>query len=125
MRKLTLTIIALGIVLAPTASAAPLVAVSAAAISAFSASARAAHWCRQGDPPIQASDRTSCVFAAVIINHYVWAGEPRYFRGHLRSPVTHKRYWITCRRTGPSQIWLDRVRCTGPNGTWTKFSADI
>ncbi len=94
-------------------------------LSALAATADAStgtHWCRQGDPPIQASTITSCSFAGRFVNGYVYAGELRNWGGRVYSPVTHKRYWITCRRTGPANFAYEKVTCTGINGIWTRFA---
>ena len=80
------------------------------------------HWCRQGDPRVLASAHTSCPFAESIEVAYVTRSRPylaRYWRGWVRSPVTRRNYLITCRRPGS---W---VTCTGINGIWVRFTADV
>jgi hypothetical protein len=91
-----------------------------------SAQASGSHWCRHGDPPILASARTSCPLAGNIINAYVnVCNESRVCRARVYSPVTHRRYSITCRSTG-SHIY-GTVRCQGAasTGISTRFSSDI
>ena len=75
------------------------------------------HWCRKGDPPIQASLRTSCPFAGRIVSVYIQAGAPKKMARFVRSPVTHKRYWIVCSRQDT------RVFCSNRRyGIWLRFS---
>ena len=104
-----------------------IVAVAAAAIMpAATARASGAHWCRQGDPPIYASTRTSCRFAGNIVTDYVnVCRESRNCHVRVSSPVMHKRYWITCHRTGASYNRLVYCRGAPRTGIWTRFSADI
>jgi hypothetical protein len=93
---------------------------------AASAQASGAHWCRQGDPPIYASARTSCPFAGNIVTDYVnVCHETRHCHMRVASPVTHRRYRIICDRTGPR--YTGSVRCAGARGTgiWTRFSSEI
>lgn len=95
-------------------------------IVSASAQASGSHWCRQGDPPILASARTSCPFAGNIINAYVnVCHERRFCSTRVYSPVTHKRYHITCRWTGSRTFGT--VCCQGApsTGIWTRFSSDI
>jgi hypothetical protein len=95
-----------------------------AAIAALSliavapAAAGGNHWCRQGDPPILASARTSCSFAGTAYTDWVQQGTKRYWRGYSTSPITHRRYLITCRRTSHRDWSSNTVTCTGINGIW-------
>jgi hypothetical protein len=73
--------------------------------------------------PILAAASTSCPFAGNILSAYVDGGEMRLWRGQVGSPVTHKRYRITCRRTGPANFVYEKVTCTEINGIWTRFPA--
>ena len=69
------------------------------------------HWCRQGDPPILASQRTSCSFAGDLVTSYFRGGAPTFATGWLTSKVTHKRYFVTCKRSGV------KTHCFGRPGT--------
>ena len=86
-----------------------------AALAAVPAAA-GAHTCAAGDPPIEASSRTSCGLALEILNG-VYQG--RLLRGarviSVRSPVTHQRYTIRVVRRG------DYVTGTGRNGIRVRF----
>jgi hypothetical protein len=81
----------------------------------------ATHWCRQGDPPLQLSRRTSCGLAAALVD--------RLFNGpvlgqggvrtiSVRSPVTRRSYELQLTRRG------DYVTATGPNEIWIRFYYD-
>ena len=77
----------------------------------------AGHWCKQGDPPIQASLRTSCPFAGRIVSVYARAGAPKHMTRSVRSPVTHKSYRIVCARQGT------RLFCSNRRyGIWLRFT---
>jgi len=79
----------------------------------------AGHWCRQGDPPVLASLRTSCRFAGRIVSVYAQAGAPKHMSRFARSPVTHKTYRIVCSRQGTL------VFCSNPRyGIWIRFIWD-
>ena len=94
-------------------------ALAVAGIISPVATARSAagHWCKQGDPPIQASLRTSCPFAGRIVSVYARAGAPKYMTRSVRSPVTHKSYRIVCSREGT------RVFCSNRRyGIWLRFT---
>lgn len=96
---------------------------------AFAASAHAAtpssHWCRGGDPPLLASAHTSCPFAGATITAYAQAGQARYWRNWVFSPVTHRFYLMSCHKHGRG--WTGSVSCTevGHPDVWTRFSSDI
>lgn len=101
-------------------------AIAALALVAPAFASSGNHWCRGlGDPSVLASKRTSCPFAYSIVNSYYSARQPRHWRGQVSSPVTHKRYWITCRR--PRVIsWRSKATCTGApaTGIWTQFGLE-
>ena len=85
------------------------------------AAASGNHWCRQGDPPVLASAKTSCPFAMNAgTRYYQSAGGRHYFRAWVRSPVTHKSYLLTYRRSG-GRLGGD-VTATGTNGIWLRFN---
>src|ERR687885_103690 len=91
---------------------------AAAAVAAVPASA-GAHACGPGDPPLQASSRTSCQLAATILNRVYRGALPGRTRTiSVRSPVTHKRYWVRLVRRG------NYVTGTGRNGIWVRFYYD-
>src|SRR5436305_5006241 len=76
-------------------------AVLAAIAPGASARPPVGHWCRQGDPPLYASMRTTCGFAGKIITKYVnKCHEARRCRIHVHQPGERTRYRIACRRTG-------------------------
>lgn len=76
------------------------------------------HWCRGGDPPIYASGRTSCGFAEGIASAwYSTCGGQGTCVRRVRSPVTHRRYRITC-------YFGDLVTCSGVNGIRASFSGN-
>ena len=93
-------------------------ALAAVAVAAAPASADA-HACGPGDPPLQASSRTSCQFAGTILNRvYRGALRGRTRTISVRSPVTHKRYRVRLVRRG------NYVTGTGRNGIWVRFYYD-
>ena len=67
---------------------------------------------------------TSCPFAGATITAYADQGEARVWHGWVRSPVTHGRYLMGCRRVGG---WSGSVSCAevGHSDVWVRFSADI
>jgi hypothetical protein len=84
------------------------------------------HWCRQGDPPIQAGARTSCAFAGQVVSRYYIYGssdDPTRFTARVYSPVTHRTYTVSYRTT-----WVTRytgsVTATGANGISARFVYD-
>lgn len=83
----------------------------------------AAHWCRQGDPPLYASADTTCELAGNVITDYVnVCGESSNCEIQVESPTQRIRYAITCnRRGGP---YTGTVFCEDPADTriWTHFS---
>jgi hypothetical protein len=87
-------------------------------IAAAPAAASGNHWCHQGDPAILASASTSCSFAGNAYSDWVNQGTKRYWQGRSYSPVTHRRYLVTCRRTSHRDWWTNTVTCTGGNGIW-------
>ena len=97
-------------------------AVAALAFAGAESAAQASgnHWCRRGDPVILASAVTSCPFASAVVSRYFSAGTPRYWRGWVRSPITRKRYRITCRR----YVRFGPATCMGANGIWARFSSN-
>jgi hypothetical protein len=109
-----------------------IIAIAIAAVGFIAAAPAAAsgnHWCRQSKAlsspgsgwPILAAANTSCPFAGNILNAYADGGQLRFWQGQVRSPVTHKRYRVTCRRTG-SDFAHGKVTCTGANGIWARFT---
>ena len=105
-----------------------IVAATAATVTtaAASAQASAAHWCRQGDPPVYASARTSCSFAGTIITDYAnVCRESRNCHMSVYSPTSRRRYRISCHR--PGTRYSGRVYCKGGPHTSvsTQFSALI
>jgi hypothetical protein len=90
-------------------------ALAALAVAAAPADA-SAHSCAQGDPPIEASSRTSCPLAVTIVNQAYRGPLLRRTRTiRVRSPVTHERYTIRLVRRG------DYVTGAGRNGIWVRF----
>jgi hypothetical protein len=67
------------------------------------------HWCRQGDPPIRASWRTSCSLAGGIVSAYYQHGG-RLSQTWVYSPVTRRSYWITFRNCPGRYTRRDRSR---------------
>ena len=103
------------------------VAAVAGIVPVASAHASEEHSCRQGDPPIQASPRTSCSFAGTIVTDYVdVCHQARTCHMSVSSsPARRARDRIACRRFGARYTGV--VLCTGPAGTgvWARFSSDI
>jgi hypothetical protein len=98
----------------------PLPALAALALmGAAPAEAAPSHMCRAGDPPIQASARTSCPFAGNMVNAYANGHAGGRWAGRVKSPVTGRSYRISCRRDDLV------VRCSGARGTgiWARFSS--
>jgi hypothetical protein len=90
-------------------------------IAAAPASAGAAT-CRQGDPPITVSARTSCALAGGFVTAWMNRAPDdrpvtRTFRVH--SPVTGRCYPITGTSRGRAGYML--VTGRGPNGIWLRF----
>lgn len=86
----------------------------------------AAHWCRQGDPPIYASADTMCELAGHVITNYVdVCHELRSCQTWVDSPTSRMLNLITCDRRGSR--YTGTVDCQGPpdTGIWTRFSALI
>lgn len=111
-----------------TAAAIALIAVAAIAATAMSANAApsSGHWCRHGDPPLQASKRTTCEFAGTITTRYVNScHQARMCHLRLHDPSSGRRYRITCHRTGT--VSSGSVHCHGPAGKdiWTRFTAAV
>jgi hypothetical protein len=100
-------------------------------IAVAPAAASGNHWCRQSKAlsspgsgwPILAAATVSCPFAGNVHNAYADAGMLQFWQGQVRSPVTHKRYRVTCRgpRYGPGYV-RGTVTCTGANGIWLRFT---
>ena len=105
--------------LAPAAVAVVLLAAPTAAGAAGS------HWCRQGDPPIHASGRTSCALAGAIVDAYANARRPASgeWAGRVRDPGNGERHRIGCTRRGDA--FTGTVRCRGERGSGIRahFSA--
>lgn len=90
------------------------------------AATSAAHWCRQGDPPLYASADTICGLAGNVVTDYVnVCHELRNCQIRVDSPTSRTRYPITCNRRGSRSAGT--VYCQGPvdTGIWTRFSALI
>ena len=102
-----------------------LVAITAITITSSAHASTGAHWCRGGDPPLYASLHTSCPFAGATITAYAQAGQARYWRGWVRSPITRGRYLMSCAKHGYG--WTGSVSCSevGHPDVWTRFSSDI
>lgn len=84
----------------------------------------AAHWCRQGDPPLYASADTVCGLAGKVTTDYVnVCHERRNCQIRVDSPASRMRYLIKCDRRGGR--YTGTVYCQGPAGIWTRFSALI
>ncbi len=94
-----------------------------APVAVAGAAAPAAHWCRQGDPPLYASADTTCELAGDVITDYVNAcHESSNCQIRMDSPTPRIRYAITCNRRGGR--YTGKVFCEGPadTGIWTRFS---
>ena len=84
-------------------------------VLAVAGTASAATTCRQGDPPIKVSARTSCDFAGSIVTKYLNSSRA-YNRSSDRwstsvySATTGRSYWVTITRSG------HRTVATGSNG---------
>jgi len=90
------------------------------------ANAATTHRCTQGDPPIQASMRTSCAFAGQAVTTYANAAYGfRHATLRIWSPTTHRFYRVHYQRTGGYRTYGGTVTATGPNGIWMRFSGDI
>ena len=104
------------------------VAVAAAIVVAVPATAGAsgAHWCRQGDPPLYVSARTGCRLAGSVITTYVnVCRESRNCLMYVTSPSAHRRYRVTCHRTGDRYSGSVYCEALSVTGIWAKFSALI
>jgi hypothetical protein len=107
----------------------PLLAPAAVAVALLAApavgGASGSHWCRQGDPPILASARTSCALAGAIVDAYANARRPASgeWAGRVRDPGTGERHRICCTRRGDALSGT--VRCRGERGSGirARFSA--
>jgi hypothetical protein len=96
------------------------------------AAASGNHWCRQSRAlsspgsgwPILAAATVSCPFAGKVHDAYADSGMTKFWQGQVRSPVTHKRYRVTCRdpRFGSGDIHAT-VTCTGAKGIWLRFGS--
>jgi hypothetical protein len=80
-----------------------------------------ARTCRQGDPPIEVSARTSCALAGRFVtkwmNHAPYRPVTRSFR--VRCPVTGRMYRITgTSRQRPNHLL---VTARGPDGIRLRF----
>ncbi len=101
-------------------------AAASAVVPGSSALASGPHWCRQGDPPLYASERTGCGLAGKIVTDYVnVCRQSRRCQMTVQAPSSRSRYRISCLRTGSRHIGT--VYCTGRAGTavWARFSALI
>jgi hypothetical protein len=101
-------------------------AVAAVVLSAATAQASDAHWCRKGDPPIFASAQTGCQLAGDTVTDYVIVcHEARSCKLRVPSPAERGRLLIRCHRGGLGRSGM--VYCYGAldSGIWTRFSADI
>lgn len=119
---------ALGPIIAASAvaMAAAGVAGSPAVAASTAHAAPAGHWCREGDPPLYASARTSCPLAGHIITDYVnVCRESAACAMPVDLAAAQKSYRITCTRTGPRYTGLVRCEAPGDSSIWTRFSSDI
>ena len=106
----------------PTLLYARLALIFALCFVGYTVTAQASTWCRQGEPPIQVSARTSCQFAGSALDRY-YNNRPsgvRYLRARVYSSVSHKSYVLTYRRGGNRDS--GNVKVTGPNGIWLRFN---
>ena len=82
---------------------------------------RDAHWCRGGDPPLDASRSTSCVLAAGVVNRLF--NGPMLTTGRMRTMSVKSALW-----SRPYQLQLTRrgnyVTVTGPSEIWIRFYYD-
>jgi hypothetical protein len=84
----------------------------------------AAHWCRQGDPPLYASADTMCGLAGNVITDYVnVCHEMRNCQIRVDSPTSRMHYRITCSRRGSRNTGTVYCQGSGGTGIWTRFSA--
>jgi hypothetical protein len=92
-------------------------AIVAGSLSLGSAPAEAAT-CRQGDPPLTVSSRTSCAFAGRVVTRWMnEMGEPGLtWTGRVYSSTTRRTHRVNCWRTS-----LRGVRCSGANGISIRF----
>ena len=101
------------------------VLITGASVLAFvlpaSAQASSRHWCRQGQPPILASQTTSCAFAGRALDAYYQSARGRdRFSARVYSPTTHKSYALSYQRNGGPAS--GDVTATGPRGIWLRFN---
>ncbi len=106
------------------------VAVAVAAIvpvaGAGAATPAAAHWCRQGDPPLYASADTTCGLGGNVVTGYVnVCHEQRSCQLRVDSPTSRARYLITCDRRGSRYTGTVDCRGAPDTGIWARFSALI
>ena len=86
----------------------------------------AAHWCREGDPPLYVSAGTACGLAGNVVTDYVdVCHEPGSCQIEAEAPASRTHYLMTCVRHGGR--YTGTVFCQGPSdsGIWTRFSASI
>jgi hypothetical protein len=98
-----------------------LLLIAGLALLAGAPAAADAATCRQGDPPIQVSARTSCELAGGFVtkwmNHAPDRPATRSYRVH--SPVTGRSYRIKGRSEQRDGYLL--VTGRGPHGIWLRF----
>ena len=101
-------------------------AVALATAAASGAQVSSAHWCRQGDPPLYASEETSCQLAGTIITAYDnHCHESVSCRLGVSSPSSHIRYRLACHRTGRRYTGTVYCHATSDPRIWTRFSSLI
>jgi hypothetical protein len=84
------------------------------------------HWCRAGDPPIEAAAHTSCSLAGYAIDVYAnyHYGQRDVGNESIWSPGTGWVHHVRYVRTGGGRYGGGMVTVTGPN-VWARFSGDI
>ena len=101
---------------------AAIVAASLLPAGGAGATTPAAHWCRQGDPPLYASAVTTCELAGTVINDYVdVCHESSSCRMRVDSPAPSVHQTINCNRRGSR--YTGTVSCEGSraSGIWVRF----
>ena len=97
------------------------VLIAALAVFAGAPAAAGAATCRQGDPPIEVSARTSCELAGAFVtkwmNHAPYRPVTRRFR--VYSPVSGE--WYRIKGTSEQRRGYLLVTGRGPHGIWLRF----
>jgi hypothetical protein len=93
-----------------------------AALAAATPASASTHWCRQGDPPIQASARTSCALAGAALNRWMNGRLDSRESARVYSPTTGRAYRLRYQQR-PGEYSSLRITATGPHGIWLRFTA--